>query len=185
MSAFKIFKETTLPSTLSPHAIYLVSPASNSNYVELYVTDSNGAARRHFNESDARTLVQNLMSGVGKLTVVNDIAARDALKNVENGNEVYVINASADSTVSSGGARYLRQGTSWIKTAETESMDLVLNWNNIIGKPSSTPAKIDAAVTASHTHANKTKLDKIGEDSDGNLTYAGNPVATAWSITNW
>ena len=47
------------------------------------------------------------------------------------------------------------------------------------------PAQIDAAVAATHTHANKSELDKIGQDANGNLTYDGALPATGYSTVNW
>jgi len=43
-------------------------------------------------------------------------------------------------------------------------------WANINDKPTSSVADIDAAVTAA-THANRTQLDKIGENASNKLTY--------------
>ena len=66
-------------------------------------------------------------------------------------------------------------------------MDLVLNWSSIVGGPTSTPAQIDEAVAAKHTHVNKNALDKVGEDVEGNFTYGGVAVGgtTKWATTNW
>jgi hypothetical protein len=45
---------------------------------------------------------------------------------------------------------------------------------------------LDALETASHSHTNKTYLDKIGEDTNGNMTYDSKTIvggATAWEPT--
>ena len=47
------------------------------------------------------------------------------------------------------------------KIAEYESMDVVLQWNDIQGKPTSAVADIDDAVANRHSHANKALLDPI------------------------
>lgn len=113
------------------------------------------------------------LSGSGVL-VVADIAARDALPDKKSGLDVWVRDATADPTVDAGAARYLYDGAAWIKTAETESMDLVLDWALIQNKPSSTVADIDDAVAKRHEHANKTDvLDKLSKDADGNLLFDG------------
>ena len=97
-----------------------------------------------------------------------------------------MLDASADATVASGAATYVYDfgNTTWVKISEAESLDVVLDWSNIQNGPSSSPAAIDAAVADSHTHANKTQLDKIGENGDGNLTYDGDEFvqsgSTAW-----
>lgn len=50
------------------------------------------------------------------------------------GTTVLVIDATGDATVSSGAAQYVWDGTSWLKIAEVESLDLVLDWANVSGK---------------------------------------------------
>lgn len=185
METLKFYKETALPTTLVPHAVYYIAPTEKPNYVEVYVTDAVGKARRQITDTDVAGMIAAQMQGVGHMTVVDTIAARDNIKNPLVGSEVFVLDASADTTVSKGGARYLRQNNSWTKIAEMESMDLVLSWQTLTGKPTSAPSDIDAAVATSHTHINKTQLDKIGQDSDGNMTYGGAPVATAWKSTGW
>lgn len=57
------------------------------------------------------------------------------------GAHAFVTDASGDPTVTSGAAEYIWNGTVWVKIAEVESMDVVLSWENITGKPSAfTPA---------------------------------------------
>lgn len=174
MATFEIFKETALPGTLTPNGIYLIT-TSNPNHMELYVADNTGAAaRRILNEADIQVLINASLGGIGSIEVVADIAARDALVLTSN-TQVLVLDASADPTVDSGAATYVYQlaTTSFIKISEAEGLDVSLAWANITGGPASTPAQIDAAVGASHTHANKTELDKVGEDGDGDMTYDG------------
>lgn len=62
-------------------------------------------------------------SGLSGTTVVANIAARDALV-ATSGEFAYVIDASADATVGTGGATYVYDGATWIKVAEAESLDL-------------------------------------------------------------
>lgn len=185
MAMFKVYKMTALPAQLDANSIYYIAPSGDSTYVEEYVTDQSGKVRRVFNKSDALAMITEKMQGVGHVTVVDTITSRDAIQNPLEGSEVIVINATGDSTVSKGGARYLRNGGAWVKTSEMESMDLVLDWTHLSGKPTSTPTTIDDAVNKRHTHNNKTQLDLIGQDSDGNITYNGKPVKTAWESTEW
>lgn len=181
---FKIYRETALPSTLQPYALYFIKGVGN-DYVEQYATDSTGQAIRVFSKADVEALITSHLANIGKLTVVDDISSRDMLNDtIANNAEVYVINASADDTVSTGGARYLRHNSNWVKVSETESQDLVLSWDNLHDKPNVTAQQIETAVTQSHTHGNKSELDKIGEEN-GNLTYGGNPVKTAWESVAW
>lgn len=187
MAQFKIFRETVLPGSLQPYAIYLIAPAAKPNYVEMYVTDSSGTATRRIpTDADIQVMINAAVASANAIQVVDDITARDAL--VPTGSwQVFVRDASGDATVDAGGAMYLWDtvNSDWVKTAETESLDLALDWADLTGKPTSTAANIDDAVTKRHTHSNKTELDKIGEDGNGDLTYGGQPVATQWNSTGW
>jgi hypothetical protein len=184
--SLKFFRETTLPGTLQPYSIYMIAPTARPDYVEIYVTDAAGLAKRVINQADIELLISNAISAAKELLIVADITARNALTPTFT-QYVYVVDATADESVVSGGATYLYNTatSSWVKISEAESLDVVLQWANIQGGPTSTPNQIDAAVAASHTHSNKTQLDKIGEDANGNLTYGGSLPLTGWSSTTW
>lgn len=187
MTTFKVFRETALPSALQPYAIYFVAPPLKPNYVEIYVSDATGAfAKRVLTEIDVQELINASISGITTLQVVADIPARNAL-NPSNNRLVLVLNATGDATVTSGAATYLYQlsTTSWIKISEAESLDLVLQWANIQGRPTSSASAIDAAVNNSHTHFNKTQLDKIGENANGLLTYNNLLPTIGWNSVAW
>lgn len=187
---FKTHRVTELPASLEAYAVYFVAPVGGKpDYVEIYVTSADGSsARRVINEQDISTLVDQKLAGMNEVVVYDTIADRvnaDTSKTVY----AYVVDASGDESVTSGGASYVYNTVTedWVKTSESESLDLVLNWNKIVGGPTSTPAQIDEAVSAKHIHANKNSIDKVGEDVDGNFTYGGVSVGgiTKWATTNW
>src|SRR5690625_4563828 len=120
-------------------------------------------------DSQGTVPASQLPANVKEIHVVANIAARDALNQFE-GMRAHVVDASADSTVDSGWAEYLSDGTNWTKTAEKESIDVVQEWGNIVGRPSSSPSAIDGAVSNAHTHSNKSALDKI-TDSGSESSY--------------
>lgn len=186
--ALKIYRETALPSTLEAYAIYMIAPAARPDYVEIYVTSATGQARRVINKADIDLLIATAVQNATELLIVADIAARNALT-LTSTRYVYVKDATGDTSVTSGGATYLYDPagttTKWIKVSESESLDVQVTWAALEGKPTSTPAQIDASVAATHTHANKTQLDKISEDADGRLTYAGSLPHTGWDSTGW
>lgn len=187
MSTFKIFRETALPGTLEPYALYVIAPTAKPNYIELYASDATGAsAKRIIQDTDVQTLINNAIAGLSSLEVVADIPARNALNPTTN-KQVLVLDASADPTVTSGSATYVYQlsNTTWHKISESESLDVVLDWANIQNKPTSSASAIDTAVANSHTHTNKTQLDKIGEDVNGNFTYDNTLPVIAWSSVGW
>lgn len=80
----------------------------------------------------------------------------------------------------------------WTKVAEAESLDVVVNWANIVGKPNSTPAQIDQAVADDHTHSNKAALDQLADATTGDapnevigLNYKGRAIAFDDQVTTF
>lgn len=190
---FQVHKVVELPASLEANSLYFVAPVGKPDYVEIYVTDTSGSkAKRVLNEDDIQSLIVSELgsfTGPTELEVFDTIADRDATT-PDAVSYAYVVDASADATVESGGASYIynTKSSEWMKTSESESLDLVLDWDNIQGKPSSTPAQIDQAVSQAHTHDNKEFLDKVGENETGDFTYGGIKVAadsTQWATTNW
>lgn len=187
---FKTHRVTELPTPLEAYAVYFVAPTEgNPEYVEIYVTSADGtSARRVINEQDVNTLVEQKLAGTDEILIVDTISDRAAVDTTVS-KYVYVIDASADTTVTSGGASYLFNTATkdWIKISESESMDLAMTWNSIVNGPSSTAPQIDEAVAAKHNHTNKNSLDKIGEDVEGNFTYGGVAISgtTKWATTKW
>lgn len=111
-----------------------------------------------------------------------------SVNNIAEGQIVMVMNATGDSSVKSGWAIYRRKtGTqtlntldSWQKIAEAESIDVVLRWDNIVGRPNSAVAAIDDAVAKKHQHANKAVLDLLtnsGTNEAPVLSFKGKPLA--------
>ena len=187
-TTFKPSKLTAVPSLpCAPNAVFFVAPTSKPNYVEIYVSNSAGTAlKRLLTDADIQALIDASISGLaGEMPIVADIAARNALSPTKN-TQVLVLDATGDSTVASGAATYLYRvsTTSWIKLSEAESLDLILQWANIQGKPTSSPSAIDTAVGNSHVHnSNLTQLNKIGENSDALFTYNNALPKIGWEGT--
>jgi hypothetical protein len=189
LAEYKIFKETALPSvgSLEVHSIYLVAPAARPDYVEIYITGaSTSTVKRVIDQPDVQSMIDADISALSAIEVVADITARDALTLTAN-TQVMVLDASDDGTVDSGAATYIyrQSDTSFTKIAEYESLDVIMNWSDIVGGPSSSPTDIDDAVSKRHVHANKTELDLIGEDADGNMNYNSLPLVINWDSVNW
>jgi len=186
MAILSIHKETALPGTLAAHSIYLIAPPAKPNFIEIYVTDASAVAKRVIDETEVQALIDASISGLSLLTVVADITARDALGLATNG-LVLVTDASADVTVAAGAATYIydQAADTFTKIAEYESLDITLDWGDIQNGPAAAVADIDDAVSKRHAHANKTQLDKIGEDGNGDFTYDGALPKTAWGSTGW
>lgn len=162
MSVMKLRKVPALPSTLEASTMYFV-PGASSDLFELYVSDKTGSSvRRLPTSADIGNAINTALAGLSSVKVVADIAARDELAPTTV-TQVMVLNATADTSVTSGTATYVFNpvDSSWTKISESESMDLVLQWDNVQGRPTSTVAAIDQAVSDSHTHTNKALLDTV------------------------
>ena len=115
-------------------------------------------------------------------TVVETIAERDLLTGKIPGDRCYVIDATDDPGVEKGGAGYIwmpAQGDGasyWRKITEEESQDVILQWENISGRPEQPAAGIDKAALLAHAHDNKCVLDSLDRDESGRLTIGGQPV---------
>lgn len=112
--------------------------------------------------SDLKTFVQANY-------IAADITARDVLT-VDTADEVYVVDASADPTVTTGGAKYIWDGAAYVKMAEDESFDVTIAPTNL----GYTAAPSGGTVTSS------TGTDSTIPDVDG--TNAG--LATPAMFTN-
>ena len=105
-----------------------------------------------------------------EIKIVDSIAARDGITDAFAGLSVYVKDASADTTVNSGGAYYLYDGAAWVKTAEAESMDVVLEWNAIQHKPTTLAGYgITDGVNVSEVVDKATANKLLKLDADGKL----------------
>ena len=173
---------------------FRIDKVDNTADLDKPISNKTQAALDKKADIDANGLVplSQLPSQVKERRVVNTIADRDAIKDKFENLQVYVKDATADHTVSKGGADYLYDGTGWIKTGEAESLDVVLSWDNVLEKPTEfnpikhasthakggsdviTPLSIDAA-DRNHTH---TKAD-IGLGNVDNTSDANKPVSTA------
>lgn len=126
------FKPETHASTHSENGSDPITPESINAISVNLKGQSNGIATL---DNNGLIPISQLPSQVKQLTIVDNIAERDSIPNLFAGLQVYVKDASADETVASGGAQYLYDGSTWIKTGEAESMDLVVGWDNINNKP--------------------------------------------------
>ena len=175
--ALTISRVNALPETLAAETIYLVKTGTE---LTLTVTGSTGAVvATTVSKAEVNTAIS---TAIGALDVSNmvefaaNIAARDAMTPTKSV-FVYVADATADETVDAGAAMYLYDSvnTTWHKVTEYESLDLVLSWDSITGRPESSAANIDNAVAESHSHANAAVLDLLSAPA-GQLLYNGEPV---------
>ena len=105
--------------------------------VGIQLTNQKGQANGYASlDSNSKIPISQLPNVNSSLQIVANITERNAL--VLTGNTpVLVIDASDDPNVNSGHAFYVYDfaNTTWIKTSEQESLDLILDWINIQNKP--------------------------------------------------
>ena len=192
---YNVFQLQALPAVGSAqniaNAVYYIEGA-NGNDAEHYITDAAGNYHDVGNASYVNSRINAAITAAfaadQRVVVYADIAARDAdQSNLDKNTLVVVKDASGDSTVNTGAALYVYEDgpDTFEKLAEYESMDIVLAWSNITGRPSSSPAQIDDAVAKRHEHTNKPALDKLGVDNDNNLTINGTAAGGTWTAVNW
>lgn len=87
---------------------------------------------------------------INNIDTVADIAARDALPSPANGDVAHVTDASADPAISSGGASYIYDGSTWTR---------------ILGADGINPADVIANTAARHTQNTDTELDNGGANN--------------------
>lgn len=112
-----------------------------------------------------------------EIHMVEDIAGRDEMGDLFVGKTVYVKDATGDETVNRGGAYYIWDGLAWLKTSESESLDVVLNWDAIEGKPTTLDGYgITDAVHSDEvsTVAEANKLLKLNAEAKLEADVAGN-----------
>lgn len=180
-----------LPATFDPTTMYMIK-GTEAGMFEIYMSNSDGSAVRHTpTKAEISAMIASQLSAATQIHVVADITARDAIDVASSGTtQVLVLDATADSTVAAGAATYVGYGdpVTWTKISEYESMDVVLQWGNIQGRPTSTVAQIDDAVAQAHSHANKALLDTLSVTTDNGqdfLTLDGEIVGAYASSVEW
>ncbi len=115
-------------------------------------------------DGDGYIAVANIPPSIKETKVVNNITARDNIDSayLYDGLRVYVIDASDDPEVESGGAEYIYDDGSWIRIDTVG--ELSLGWEDIENKPTEFNP-------SSHTHAG------------GDITSAVSNATTAANLT--
>lgn len=97
--------------------------------------------------------------------VVDNITARDALEKFS-GLHALVIDATADESVETGGAEYVCNGTDWIKISELNDLDMIIDWENIQGRPFVPENFVSLADCPGDYTGNKGKILVVNETED-------------------
>lgn len=162
-----------------PSVIYIVQAAGG--FAELYFTGNDvSTIARGVTKQDVETAVAQAIGGFADIKFVQNIAERDSITWTQSG-MVLVFDASGDPSVTQGAAAYLYQfstGT-FTKIYELESIDIVPRWDNLVGRPNSSAAAIDAAVDASHSHSDLPTLEMYGKNEGDSPVFGDKLLVTA------
>lgn len=144
-------------------------------------------------DGNAQVPLAQLPANAKSSKVVADIATRDVIATADRfeGLRVHVLDATADTTVTSGGAGYiLKSGlanTDWEKTYESESLDIDLSV--YLNKTTDTLDDVNPGTTNKHfTSTLETKLNGIEDNATADQTdleiktaYENNPDTNAFT----
>jgi hypothetical protein len=194
----RFFKVENLPNQFEPDSFYYIE-MENGLHADSIITNSQGSARSiGVSLIDSRVMSALTTLSVAQAHVVPNIAAMgEYLLMADTNKLVLVMDASADPEVGAAvAALYVYEhngdepGHGQVHLVPGFSgVNVTLAWSNIAGRPTSTPTQIDAAVSASHNHANAAVLNALGENVSGNLTYKGNEIVGGgglqWDQTDW
>lgn len=164
-----------VPEERIKNCVYLTK-LPGANEFDIYVVDGNGNVHSNFNEDRFRTLFNQYSQNLNVLFVVETIEARDLL--VLNQNSlVYVADATGDNGITRGYAFYF-----YVKALNRFTLLLKEDvppprWEDMVGRPESSPEQIDNAVLLAHNHENKSTLDNLA-NVNNELHFRGAPVAT-------
>ena len=189
MNQIQIVRVTELPNLedRSPSTIYIVSDTVNGMASMFFTGNTADTILRGITKQDVETLIAQSVGGFADIKFVQNISERDAIVWSQSG-MVLVLDATDDLTVEQGAAAYLYQldSQTFTKIYEFESLDIVQNWENIQGRPVSSPESIDDAVNKAHSHSDLETLELYGRDIDGPkfngqiLVTANLSGSTAW-----
>lgn len=172
---FNIVRIDAVPATPVPNTMYITKDAKNRAVVTFI---GNTAAQRAstLSATDVQTLISEAMSGAGAVYAVNTLTDLQAIVPTVNSVGYVRSPASPGDPIT---YVYDLANAAW-KVSQANA-----KWADIIGRPASTAAAIDAAVTASHSHTNMTVLNSLSQSAGGKLAYKGLEVSEVGFASDW
>lgn len=178
-----------LPGTLEANTMYIVK-APGALEADLVFTGSDPTVNA---STISRMSIEQIVGTAvdASTSVYFKQAYADMLSDRPKANAlVYVADTTGDPTATTASRVYLynKATNTFMGFPNSGGGSSDVTWNQILGKPTSTPAQIDQAVAQMHTHTNKQVLDLIGENASQKLTFRGAQVDTPSPVTftaNW
>ena len=119
--------------------------------------------------------------------VVNTIAERDALPDIKEAMLVLVNEVDTPNPLDPSGptikqpilyyCKTVQPTVVWIPYVTINNTNAVLNWNIIVGRPTSAVADIDDMVDKAHQHANLDVLNLLSANQEGRLLYNSDVIS--------
>lgn len=175
LGKLRIRRVLKLPRNPKPHSLYLVPSATEPDVVDIWTTtgdETNPTLYRVAGraESELMAMIAKATTACIEVYFVANITQRDQLMGQLQRSAYFFVNdARFDPTVDTGSAMYLynHKTKRLVKVFERESLDVILHWSHIEGRPISDAGDIDLAVEQMHSHANKELLDTLRLSPEG------------------
>lgn len=180
---FVISRVVALPQVLETNTMYIVKQPGSAEVQLTFVGTTADAIGHTLTHSSVETMISAALAGVASVYVVANIAAMNALTPQAN-SVCYVKNTTGDPLATGGAGAYVWSTVDALWLPLPGTLKKEITWNEITGKPTSSPAQIDQAVLERHTHANMATLDLLSDDG-GKLAYRGEPVSDVDFESNW
>lgn len=172
---FNIVRVNAVPASPAPNTLYITKD-TKGRAVLTFIGNTAASRASTLTTADVQTLISEALANAGAVYAVDTLAALQAI--VPTTNSVgFVRNPIAPGDPVSYVYDLAKAG--W-KPSQAPA-----KWADIVGRPASSAAQIDAAVTASHTHTNMAVLDKLGQSVAGKLTYNGSDVSEVGFASDW
>lgn len=182
-----------LPTNMEANAIYVVKPPGALEADLVFTGSDPLVVARTISRVDIEQIVGDAVDASTSITFKQSYG--DMLSDRPTSNAlIYVADATGDPTSTTVVRVYLYNKetdtfTGFPSTGGGGGPGGDVTWGQILGRPNSTPAQIDQAVAAMHTHANKAVLDLIGENAQQKLTFRGaqvdTPTTVAFTTATW
>jgi len=142
---------------------------------DYFIAERGGALYRLTGQDLVDLISQNLGTSNHQ---VDDVAARDALGDLSLGDIVLVDDASADPTVDSGWAIYRKLPAGFVKTAEENSLDIVITTTNL-----SIGSKTSNSITIANSDGTPVTLTVASNTEAGLISAAQNELLGYITLT--
>lgn len=176
-----IRRVNVLPETREADTMYVVKAPGATEAQLVFVGSDITQQVGIIDRISIEQLIEEAVEGVTSVYFRDTYALMLSAKPTANG-LVYVLDTTGDPLGNGASAVYLynKQTDAFQRFPNMGGGGVTptdVTWAQILGKPVSTPAQLDKAVTDSHIHSNKLVLDRLTEDAQQKLTFRGLPVA--------